>query len=268
MAVNPQVETVNYLKALCAEVAVFIRENVDKVSASDIEEKELNSLVSYVDKEAERMIVEALRKLTPDAGFITEEDTEDQTTQEQIWVIDPLDGTTNFLRKIPHFSISIALMENNEITIGIVYEVMLDKAYTAIKGHGAWEGKKKLSVTSITDMSKAIVVTGFPYRKNLNMEASFDVLRFCVMNCRGVRRLGSAALDLAYVAAGKIDIYYENSLNIWDLAAGALLVQEAGGKITDFEGGENYLQTGGIISSNHFLQLEITEAIKESYNKS
>jgi len=265
MAVNQQVELINHLKQLCTEVAIFIRENLDKVSASDIEEKELNSLVSYVDKEAEQMIVSSLREVTPNAGFITEEDTEDQTTQEQIWIVDPLDGTTNFLRKIPHFSISIALMEKEEISLGIVYEVMLNKAYTAIKGMGAWEGKKKLSVTTITDMSKAIVVTGFPYKKNPNMESSFDVLKFCILNCRGVRRLGSAALDLAYVAAGKIDIYYENSLNIWDIAAGALLVQEAGGKMTDFEGGQKYLQTGSIISSNHFLHEGITEAILDSY---
>jgi len=239
MAVNQNSELRHILIKLCQEVAVFIRTELDKVSAKDIEEKELNSLVTYVDKQAEAMIVSALKKATPEAGFITEEDTQDDRSQQLTWIIDPLDGTTNFLRKIPHFSISIALMENDTVTLGIVYEVMLDIAYTAIKG--------------------------IAYRKHINMEASFDILRFCVMNCRGVRRLGSAALDLAYVASGKIDIYYENSLNIWDIAAGILLVQEAGGTVSDFKGGNNYLNTGSIISSNATLHQDIQQAITKHY---
>jgi len=263
MAVNQKSELRNYLIELCEKVALFIREELDKVSASDIEEKELNSLVSYVDKQAENMIVTALRKVTPDAGFITEEDTKDEISKPQTWIVDPLDGTTNFLRKIPHFSISIALMEGEEITLGIVYEVMLDVAYTAIKGIGAWENDKPIRVSATKELSNAIVVTGFPYRKNLNMEASFAVLRFCVLNCRGVRRLGSAALDLAYVATGKIDVYYENSLNIWDIAAGILLVQEAGGRVVDYQCGKNYLKTGSIISSNGLLHQNIEQAIIE-----
>jgi len=266
MAVNQKSELRNFLVSLCQEVAAFIRDELDKVSATDIEEKELNSLVSYVDKQAEAMIVEALNQVTPGAGFITEEDTEDDRTQALTWIIDPLDGTTNFLRKIPHFSISIALMEDKEVTLGIVYEVMLDVAYTAIKGQGAWANDKPIKVANTDRLSNAIVVTGFPYRKNINMEASFDVLRFCVMNCRGVRRLGSAALDLAYVACGKIDIYYENSLNIWDIAAGILLVQEAGGKVADFKGQQEYHSTGSIISSNAPLFEDIKSAILQHYS--
>jgi len=253
MAVHQRSELRNYLTVLCKEVALFIKGELDKVSASDIEEKELNSLVSYVDKHAEEMIVTALRKVTPEAGFITEEDTKDDRSQTQTWIVDPLDGTTNYLRKIPHFSISIALMEEDTITLGIVYEVMLDISYTAIKGPGAWANDQAIKVSSIADMSDAIVVTGFPYKKDSNMEVSFDILRYCIMNCRGVRRLGSAALDLAYVACGKIDIYYENSLNVWDIAAGILLVQEAGGVVSDYNGQLDFLSKGSIISSNSAL---------------
>lgn len=245
-----------------------MKAELEKVSALDIEVKDMNSLVSYVDKQAEEMIVQALKALTPDAGFITEEDTLDQPDKAQVWIIDPLDGTTNYLRKIPHFSTSIALMENGVITLGIVYETMLDIAYTAIKGQGAWMNKVSLSVSKVDKMQDAIVVSGFPYVRSENMESNFNIMKYCVLNCRGFRRLGSAALDLAYVAAGKIDVYYENSLNIWDIAAGVLLVQEAGGKMTDYMGGQDYMGTGSVIAANNHLHPHISEAINHAYEKS
>jgi len=245
------------LTTLCEQVASFIKEQLNQVKQTDIETKDENSLVSFVDKEAERMIVHSLSRLTPEAGFITEEDTEDERDKPLTWVIDPLDGTTNFLTGIPHFSISIALMENNETILGIVYEVMLDIAYTAIRGEGAWEGDKVIKLRSTSKLSEAIIVTGFPYRRGLNIDASLAVLKYCVINCRGIRRLGSAALDLAYVAAGKVDVYYENSLNIWDLAAGALLVTEAGGVVK-----EDYLRVGSIIAGNEAIAGPILEEIQ------
>ena len=266
MAVNPKIELRNYLVDLCRQVSVYMREQLDKVEASDIEEKELNSLVSYVDKQAEKMIVEALLQVTPDAGFITEEDTEDNPDKDQVWIIDPLDGTTNFLRKIPHFSTSIALMEDRKITLGIVYETMHDISYTAIRGQGAWINDKPMKVSQLTEMKDAIVVTGFPYRRDGDMQQSLDMIQYCVLNCRGIRRLGSAALDLAYVACGKLDIYYENFLNIWDIAAGVLLVEEAQGVLTDFENGDQYLETGGIIASNKYLHPGIMKAISDIYS--
>lgn len=242
-----------------------MREELEKVSSQDIEVKDMNSLVSYVDKHAEQMIVEALKKVTPDAGFITEEDTLDQPDKSQVWIIDPLDGTTNYLRKIPHFSTSIAFMEDGIVTMGIVYETMHDIAYTAIKGQGAWMNKVSLSVSRVEEMKEAIVVSGFPYTRDENMESNFNIMKYCVKNCRGFRRLGSAALDLAYVAAGKIDVYYENSLNIWDIAAGILLVQEAGGKMTDYKGGQDYMGTGSVIAANKHLHPPISAAIAEAY---
>lgn len=156
-------------------------------------------------------------------------------------------------------------MEDDEITLGIVYEIMLDIPYTAIKGQGAWMGDRPMQVRDNADLSQSLVVTGFPYRRGLDIDASLAVLKFCVINCRGVRRLGSAALDLAYVAAGKIDIYYENALNIWDIAAGALLVTEAGGRMTDYAGGDTYLKTGRIISSNGQLHEVIQAAIHKEH---
>jgi len=252
------------LTHLCKDVAFFIRSQLNAVQKGDIEIKDMNSLVSYVDKEAEKKIVACLQELTPEAGYITEEDTVKQEDKDLVWIIDPLDGTTNFLNKIPHFSISIALMQNKEVVLGIVYEIMLDIAYTAIKGEGAWENEKTISVTETNKMLDAVVVTGFPYRRDIDIDASLRVLKYCVVNCRGVRRLGSAALDLAYVAAGKIDIYYENSLNIWDIAAGALLVTEAGGTMKDYNGDDKFLSHGSIISSNPHLYPFIYKAISEN----
>ncbi len=239
------------LERLCQDVSAFIRTEMQKVQQSDIEIKDMNSLVTYVDKNAEIKIVEVLKKLLPEAGFITEEGTVSQDAKELMWVIDPLDGTTNFLYKIPHFSISIALTQNGDPILGIVYDVMLDVAYTAIKGHGTFENNHRVKVRKNKETLDAIVVTGFPYKREpQHIDASLLMLRYCVENCRGIRRLGSAALDLAYVASGKIDLYYENTLNIWDLAAGALLVTEAGGIVSDYHGGNSYLADGSIIASS------------------
>lgn len=267
MAINPKIELRNFLVNLCKDVSIYMRAELEKVQADDIEEKELNSLVSYVDKEAEKMIVAALKGITPDAGFLTEEDTKNEINKPLVWIIDPLDGTTNYLRKIPHFSTSIAMMEDGVVTLGIVYETMQDTAYTAIKGQGAWRNDSPLHVSKIDKLSEAIVVTGFPYKRDKNMEANFDLLKFCVLNCRGIRRLGSAALDLAYVADGKIDIYYESSLNIWDIAAGILLVQEAKGAMTDFSGEFDFLESGNVLACNPALHKPMLEAISQAYPK-
>ncbi|MBT8232032.1 MAG: inositol monophosphatase, partial [Bacteroidia bacterium] len=152
MATNYLFDLKSELISLCQKTANFIRQEMDKVSLSDVEAKELNSLVSYVDKEAEKRIVTKLKALLPEAGFITEENTIHQEEKDVVWIVDPLDGTTNFLHRIPHFSISIALREQGEITLGIVFEIMHNKAYTAIKGFGAWEDEKTIRVKPTKQM--------------------------------------------------------------------------------------------------------------------
>ena len=232
----------------CEGVAAFIREQLDAVTQNDVETKDMNSLVSYVDKEAEKKLVDKLHALYPEAGFITEENTVDQKQKEYMWIIDPLDGTTNFLYKIPHYSISIALQSGEDTLFGIVYEIPSDIAFTAIRGLGAWENDKKIHIGTARPASEALVVTGFPYERETAIDERLSILKHCILMYRGVRRLGSAALDLAYVASKRIDIYYENSLNIWDIAAGALIVQEAGGMISDYQGNNNHLKNGSIIA--------------------
>jgi len=253
------------LITLCEDVASFIRQEIDKVSIHDIETKELNSLVSYVDKEAEKKIVSALKLWTPDAGFITEEDTVANEEKPQVWIIDPLDGTTNFLHKIPHFSISIALMNEGEVVLGIVYEIMLEKSFTAIKGLGAWEDDSPIRVKPTKTLIEAIAVTGFPYKRDKDIDETLATLKYFILNCRGIRRFGSAALDLVYVASGKIDFYYEKTLNIWDIAAGALIVEEAGGQVSGFNSSK-FLESGSVIASNKNLHDTICTQINKHLN--
>lgn len=255
-------ETVN----LCKEIALYIREQLDQVSSGDIEVKDMNSLVSYVDKEAEKSIIKKLTELVPEAGFITEEGTSEVGVKKINWIIDPLDGTTNFLRGIPHFSTSIALMEDDVITLGVVYDIMLDVAYSTVRGEGASANGKLISVSTTKETKEAIVATGFPYRRDAHMNANFKALEYCVLNCRGVRRFGSAALDLAYVASGKFDAYYENTLNIWDIAAGVLLIEEAGGRICDYSGGTDYLNRGGVIAVNNYLFDDLSKGLLGIYS--
>ncbi len=255
-----------YVSQIADDVAVFIRDELHNVSDKDIEQKALNSLVSYVDKQAEEQLIERLSALIPGTGFITEEETVGQEVREINWIIDPLDGTTNYLQKIPHFSISIAL-DINGVVLGVVHDIMQGEIYSAVREGGAYINDRPIRVSQKSELAEAIIVTGFPYSKDYDIEALFSVLRYMLTHSRALRRLGSAALDLAYVASGKFDAYYEGKLNIWDLAAGALLVEEAGGKVTDYEKGSSYLQTGEIISSNALLYEKVAEPIFKYLSK-
>lgn len=243
----------------------FIKSQVDQVSSDDIEEKELNSLVSYVDKEAETKLVNGLRSVIPSAGFITEEDTEDQTGNEYTWIIDPLDGTTNFLNQVPHFAISVALQKNNETVLGIVKEVNTEEEWTAIKNQGAHANGQPIRV-SPKPFHEILVATGFPYSNDFDYSSYFAILKNWLTQTRGIRRLGSAALDLCYVASGKYGAYYESTLNPWDVAAGALIVQEAGGKVSDYSGTDNYLSDGEILAASPTVYAKVIQIIQTNLN--
>jgi len=226
---------------------VFIADHAGKVTADQVEQKALNSLVSFVDKGAEQILVDGLQLLLPNSGFVTEEETVATQRKEYTWIIDPLDGTTNFLNNVPHYSISVALQHEGVTVLGIVQEVSSGELWTAIVDGGAFMNGHKISVTS-KPMHDVLIATGFPYTNNYDSDRLFSVIREWLMQTRGMRRMGSAALDLAYVACGRFGAYYESSLNAWDLAAGALIVQEAGGIVTDFQGKDQFLKNGHIIS--------------------
>jgi myo-inositol-1(or 4)-monophosphatase len=256
-------ELITKAQTLVKETGQFIKEELGKVSIGEIEIKALNSLVSYVDKEAESKLVTGLSELTPGCGFITEEDTIDDDSKPVVWIIDPLDGTTNFLRQIPHFSVSVALKVNNKVTLGFVYNIMMDEMFSAGLGHGAYLNGKSIRVSKTSDFKEGIIATGFPYEKK-ETQSFAEVLQKLMVEARGLRRLGSAALDLAFVACGRFDAYYECCINAWDVAAGILIVKEAGGIVTDFSGKENHLNGNQVIASSPKCHPRLLEIIQES----
>jgi myo-inositol-1(or 4)-monophosphatase len=231
------------------EAAAFIRSQAGKVTAEDVISKSRNSLVSYVDKTAEEMLVQGLGKIIHGAGFITEEETVAQRVSDYTWVIDPLDGTTNFLQQIPVYSVSVGLVHQDQIVLGIVSDVEHKETFYAWKGGGAWCNGRKISVSGRSDVQDAVVATGFPYASRDVLPQLTAVFDFFLKNARGIRRLGSAAIDLAYVACGRFDVYYETTLNPWDIAGGIILVEEAGGIVTDFSGNRNMMTNGQVIAA-------------------
>jgi myo-inositol-1(or 4)-monophosphatase len=254
----PQVESI------ARKAGAFIRNEFGKISTHDADVKSLNSLVSYVDIGAEKMIVPALSELYPEIGFITEEGTAPDEQFEYTWIVDPLDGTTNFLKGIPIFSVSIALTKGEESLIGVVYDIMNDWCFSATKGGGAFQNGHRVQVSNVNQFDRAVIATGFPYEPLHHDSNLFILLKNIIQHSAGIRRLGSAAIDLAYVACGKVEGYYEATLNSWDIAAGILLVQEAGGKVSDFDQGANMLSKGSVIASNQILHSQLQSIIGES----
>jgi myo-inositol-1(or 4)-monophosphatase len=262
------------LKKICVEVCEiakntgsFIRKEVDGLKHNDIESKGIHNFVTYVDKKAEEQIISELKKLIPDAGFIAEEETESIKDKEFTWIIDPLDGTTNFIHGLPCFSISIALMQNDEIVLGVVYEINQDECFYATKGDGAFLNGKQISVSKAKTINDSLLATGFPYYDYSRLENYMELFVYFLRNTHGVRRLGSAAVDLAYVACGRFEGYFEYSLNAWDVAAGSLIVKEAGGKVSDFKGGNNYLFGREIVASNEGIYSEFISKIKNAFKE-
>ena len=260
------------LKSLCLQsceiikdVGAFIRAELGKVKANAIEVKALNSLVSYVDKEAEMQLVKGLGSLLPEATFLTEEETVKSEKGTYQWIIDPLDGTTNFLHQLPFFSVSVALQHNDQTIIGIVYEVNQKECFYAWKDGGAFLNGNRISVSPASNLADTLIATGFPYYDYASIKAYLSVLKMLMQSTRGIRRFGSAALDLAYVACGRFDAFFEYSLNAWDVAGGAFLVEEAGGKVTDFRGGNDYLFGKELIATNAGIFEEFFQLIHQNF---
>lgn len=252
-------------KNITITVGDFIKNEITKIGSNDVETKSLNSLVTYVDKEAEKQLVKQLSELIPESGFIAEEGTSDKKGKYN-WIIDPLDGTTNFIHGLPMYSVSVALAKENEILIGIVYLPVLNECFYALKNEGAFLNDLKISTSSKTLLSDTLIATGFPYYDYGKMDAYSEILKEFMQKTRGIRRMGSAAIDLAYVACGRFDSFYEYSLNPWDVAAGSLIVQEAGGTVSDFKNKGEYLHGKEIIASNPAIHNRVFDIIDEHFN--
>lgn len=247
---------------LVKEVGSFIKSQLYKVDLDDIFEKDVHSLVSYVDIEAEKKLVKGLKTILPRSNFITEENTvRSGNKNKYTWIIDPLDGTTNYLKRIPIFSISVALLENERIVFGVIYHIMMEEMFHATAGNGSFLNGKMIHVSKIPILEEAVIATGFPYKVK-KMNELTGILQHILDKSRGVRRLGSAAIDLAYTACGRYDAYYEASINPWDVAAGILLVEEAGGIVTTMSGRKNPLFAKNILASNINIQPEILKLIR------
>lgn len=266
MSINLQ-ELCEKSRVIVVKAGNFIASQIGEVAAAAIEEKDLNSLVSYVDKETEKLLIQELLDLIPEAVFFTEEETVERQEGEWRWIIDPLDGTTNFLHQLPVFSVSVALQHHEETVLGLVYEVNRQECFYAWKGGGAWLNDRPIQVSATNNLAASLLATGFPYYDYQRMAPYLEVLKYFMQHTRGLRRLGSAAVDLAYVACGRFEAFYEYSLNAWDVAAGVLLVTEAGGTVTDFKGGSDYLFGGELISSNTKVHTAIMEKIQAHFGE-
>lgn len=249
------------------EAGVFIRNERQSFDQNKVEQKGLNDLVSYVDKEAEKMIVDRLSLILPEADFITEEGTAATSGKEYTWIIDPLDGTTNFIHGLPIFSVSIGLRYREEIVLGVVYEVNFNECFYAAKGHGAFCNGKKISVSPAKTLGDSLIGTGFPYSAFGEIDNYLSVLRILMEKCHGLRRMGSAAVDLCYVACGRLDGFFEYDLKPYDVAAGVIIIQEAGGRVSDFEMGNDFIFGKKIVATNGLIHEELGKDIRKVWQK-
>lgn len=240
----------------------FIRGERATFSAEKVEHKGHQNLVSYVDKEAERMIVASLKEILPSASVLGEEGVCDSNCEsDYMWIIDPLDGTTNFIHGMPPYCVSIALQCGTEIVVGVVYEITLEECYYAWQGSYAYLNGGVIKVSEESKIENSLVITGLAYNIE-EYRAHFNRLfDYFNRNSHGARRIGSAAADLVYVAAGRAECFYQANLSAWDVAAGALIVQRAGGRVTDFAGGNNYVFGKEIIATNGVTHASFTEII-------
>lgn len=253
---------------VCEEVGDFIHSESSDFDRSRIEQKNgFNNLVSYVDQEAERKLVKVLKKILPEAGFITEEGTVEQSKANTYnWIIDPLDGTTNYLHGLPIYAVSVGLTRGEEPILGVVYHVVRKECFSATEDGNAYCNGKVIRVSSIPTLKESLLATGFPYYHFDKRDNYLDIIKDFLEKSHGVRRLGSAAVDLAYVACGRIEGYFEYNLNAWDVAAGVLIVKQAGGTVTDFKGGNNCLFGGELCAANALMHGEMLELVKKRWN--
>ncbi len=224
----------------------------NRIDSLSIQSKQRNDFVSEVDHLAEQEILKIIRRAHPDHGILAEESgTENSGTNDEFqWIIDPLDGTTNFLHNFPQYAVSIALKHKERLMLGVVYDPLKEELFCASRGEGATLNNRKIRVTQLTSLSGALLGTGIPYRDDQDLDAYLITLKALIKDTAGVRRAGSAALDLAYLAAGRLDGFWEFGLNPWDIAAGVMLVEEAGGLVGDLAGGHRFMESGDIIAAS------------------
>lgn len=242
----------------------IILNHLGKISKGDINVKQASDFVTSVDKESEKIIIGVIKAKFPDHLILAEESLKECGKGTHRWIIDPLDGTTNYIHGYPVFSVSIALEYEGEIILGVILDPLRNELFWAEKGEGAFLGCTSLKVSE-TNIRESLLTTGFPFRKKKMIDYYLTVFKNLLLKASDLRRAGSAALDLAYLACGRCDGFYELGLSPWDIAAGSLLIKEAGGVVTDFGGGNAYLKTGNIVAGNPAVHKEILEEVKNVF---
>lgn len=253
--------TLNIAIRAARNAGKVITRYVNHVDSLNITSKGYNDFVSEVDRQAEAEVINVIRKAYPDHSILAEEGGE-QGHNEYQWIIDPLDGTTNFLHGFPQFAVSIALQHKNKIEQSVVYDPLRQELFTATLGSGAFLDERRIRIRKATGLQGTLIGTGFPFKHPQHLDAYLGMFKSIHLQTAGIRRAGAASLDLAYVAAGRLDGFWEIGLNPWDMAAGVLLIQEAGGLVSDFSGGHDFLETGNLVAGSPKVFKEILQNIQ------
>ncbi len=247
------------------KTGAFIRREREIFSSDRVEEKSDQNFVSYVDRQAEQLIVSELRQIVPEAEFITEENTIkcSEKPEQLCWIIDPLDGTTNFIHNIAPYCVSIALMNAHKIVVGVIYEIIADEMFYAWENSAAYLNDKEISVSNVNSLKNGLIAHGFAYNMQDHIDVFLRQMKFFQLNTNGVRRVGSAAANLAYVACGRFDAFSQRNLAPWDVAAGVLIVERAGGVVTDMSGGTDFVFGHQIVATNKLIADEFRKVLAD-----
>ena len=258
-ALNTQVN------ALCRSVGAYISIEQGKLSSRDIATKGLHDYVTHVDMQSEKMLIDGLSGLLPGSGFLVEENTVKNTQEEYTWIIDPLDGTTNFIHGLPVFAISVALLKGDEMILGTILDVKSDECFYASQDGAAFLNSKEIKVSERATLGDSLLATGFPFNDFGRQKEYLQMLGHLMQQCRGIRRYGSAAIDLAWVACGRFDGFWEYGLKPWDVAAGSFIVERAGGRCSDFIGGKDFIYGKEIVCGNPGIYKELVEIVQQYF---
>ena len=259
---NKLLSTAVHAARLAGQVIV---DNVGRVSKKDISAKKASDFVTRVDRESEKIIIKTIKRSFPDHFFLAEESYKEADTEEFRWIIDPLDGTTNYIHQYPVFSISIALEYKRKTILGVVYDPLRKELFTAERGRGAFLNKHPIKISPSNSLKNSLITTGFPFRAKNHIDVYLKLFKSVFNKVGDLRRAGSAALDLAYLACGRCDGFFEIGLSPWDIAAGNILIKEAGGVITDFSGGADYLSTGNVVAGTPAVHEKLLIEIKSIF---
>lgn len=242
--------------------SIINRSALEGAGSLNVRSKQANDFVTQIDQAAEQAIIETVRKAYPDHGFLCEESGSTAAEAEVVWIIDPLDGTTNFIHGFPQYCVSVAVRSRGALAHAVVYDPIRNELFTASKGGGAYLNDRRIRVAKTTRLNDALVGTGFPFKELTRLDLYTRQLQALMRTCSGVRRAGAAALDLAYVACGRLDAFWELGLSPWDMAAGALLITEAGGLVGDLRGDQTYLESGDITAATPKIYSALLEALR------